>query len=86
MSEENLDSYRYLIISFSIKGEDSVFSYVNHEHLSLLGLDPNKPMDIKLDFKKDLHIVSLDLTNESSFKYKSEFLRDLNLRKLLGDI
>lgn len=78
---------KYLIIVFGISGkpEDHIFSYATPDEMVELGLDPTKSMDIKLNFRENTHVVSLDLSSEEGSKYK-DYRRDLNLRKILGEI
>lgn len=79
---------KYLIIVFvSGKPEGHIFSYATSDEMVELGLDPTKSMDIKLNFRENTHVVSLDLSSEEGrrSKYK-DYRRDLNLRKILGEL
>ena len=78
---------KYLIIVFTVTGkqEDNIYSYASQEEMVELGLDPSKSLDIKLNFKENIHVVSLDLISKEAEKHK-EYRRDFNLRKILGEI
>lgn len=78
---------KYLIIVFTVTGkqEENIYSYATQEEMTELGLDPSKSMDIKLNFKENTHVISLDLTSKEGEKHK-DYRRYLNLRKILGEI
>ena len=87
--------YKYLVILFSLsetkmeiedlETEDIIVSYANAGQLSTIGLDPDKKMDIKFGDEDKPTVVSLDLTSDAGKQYK-DFARDLNLKKILGEL
>ena len=84
-----MEDFKYLVIFLTdviVDGLDDniVFAYANVDNLIEIGLDPNRDMDIHIDIDRKLHYISINLYSKYGEQYK-DFVRDLNLRKILDD-